>query len=232
MSQNKPIPLNTLDVFSNWMYGEVQPGAEKAPTFRVQVIKNVPRFTVKTNIPNDKDHGRIEFNCDMPTFAVIMKTITDLANGVGSGGRFQYNDHIFMNNQRSEKPLTKATLLVGKDPKTGKLFIAILGYNRPNIQFFFGPSRFHKLLKSDGSEYTEAEVSVQYAHGFVTSFAPVVYNLLVSQFDDTAKNVPKPFVPGEGGNNKPKQNNYQSKQSDSVDRFDSEGFESFDDINF
>lgn len=215
--QRKPIPLNVLDVMSNWLYAEPVAGATKRPHLRVRVIGNVPRFTVKTNVPDDKDYGRIDFHCDLPTFTVIMTKLKDIAEGRDDQSyTWTYEDHIFINGQRSDKPLVKSSVRVGKDRDTGQIYFAVLGHNRPKIQFFFGPSRFHVMKKGDGSELTQEEISKAYATGFTNGYAELVYNLLCSEFDEDARNVPKPMGPGGapqqgGGNRNAGGGNYQQR---------------------
>lgn len=201
-----PIKPNPLDVMSTWIFGEPVAGATKRPNFRLKVIGNVPRFTVKTNVPDDRDHGRIDFNCDLATFTVIMNFIEALGKGTEEGTyTLEYNDHVFVNGQRSDKPVTKASIKVGKDSSTGRIFIAVLGYNRPKIQFFFGPSNYHALKAGDGSVIDEGLVSRSYAVSFARSMMELVPQLLVSEFNADAKNVAKaPTGPGGqqgGGNN-------------------------------
>jgi len=211
-----PIKPTPLDVMSTWLFTEPTAGATKRPNFRVKVIGNVPRFVVKTNVPDDKNNGRIDFNMDVETFAVIMHKIEELANGGDKGYDVEYVDD-FIAGKKLDKPVTIATVKIGRDRSNGKIFIAVLGYNRPKIQFFFGPSKFHAIKNSDGSELSEAEVSNAYAMGFVKSFSPIVYNLLCSEFNPDAKNVAKAPTQGGGfgggGNQGGGGGNYQQRNS-------------------
>lgn len=197
--QRPPIKPTPLDVMSTWMFAEPVAGATKRPNLRVKVIGNVPRLVVKTNVPDDKNNGRIDFNMDMPTFAVIMHKIEELAKGGNDSYDIEYFDN-FIAGKKLDKSVTVGTVKVGRDRQSGKIFIAVLGYNRPKIQFFFGPSRFHALKRGDGSELGEEEISNAYAMGFVKSYAPLVYNLLVTEFNPDAKNVAKaPTAQGNSG---------------------------------
>lgn len=203
-----PIKLTPLDVFSNWLYAEPVAGATKRANFRLKVLGNVPRFIVKTNVPDDKNNGRIEFNTDIATFAVVVDFINDLAEGKEEGSyTLEYNDHVFSSGgQRSEKPVTKATIKIGKEKDTGRIFIAVLGYNRPKIQFFFGPSNFHALKSGDGSELDAGFVSQRYAKACAKSWSEQVINLINANFDEDAKNVAKaPAPPGQQGGGQQRQ---------------------------
>jgi|TARA_B100002019_G_scaffold286201_1_gene296295 hypothetical protein len=205
-ANRKPIPLTQFDVFSNWLYADAPvAGAQKPGNFRLKVIANVPRFIVKTNVPDDKDNGRIEFQTDIPTFMAVIKLVEDLAEGREEGSfTLEYNDHVFgAGGQRSEKPVTKASIKIGKDKESGRIYIAVLGYNRPKIQFFFGPAKRHDLKGGDGSVLDAGFVSRTYARACVKSWSEMALKLLNDNFDKDAKNVAKPPAPpqGQGGGN-------------------------------
>jgi len=193
-----PITPTPLDVMSTWMFGDPVAGATKRPNLRVKVIGNVPRFVVKTNVPDDKNNGRIDFNCDLGTFSVIMNKIDELAEGGNETYDIEFIDD-FIAGKKLDKPVTIATVKVGRDRQSGKVFMAVLGYNRPKIQFFFGPSKFHNIKRGDGSELTAEELSNAYAKGFVKAYAPIVYHLLCSEFNPDAKNVAKAPSQQQGG---------------------------------
>ncbi len=194
-----PIAPNPLDVMSTWMYADPVAGSNKRPNFRVKVFGNVPRLTVKTNVQDDKNNGKIDFNTDLATFAVILHKLREIAEGRDEKSyAFEYVDD-FVAGKKLDKPVTLATVKIGKDRDSGKVYIAVLGYNRPKIQFFFGPSKYHAMKHGDGSEVSEAEVSAAYAVGFVKSIGPLVQQLLVTEFNPDAKNVAKAPVPGQGG---------------------------------
>lgn len=196
-----PIKLTALDVMSNWLYSEgpIQ-GASRRANIRLKVLGNVPRIVVKTNVPDDKNNGRIEFKTDAPTMAVIFSTLMALGDGTASKDHydFEYNDYIFKDGKRSDNRLTLATCRIGVDRQSERIYIAVLGYNRPKVQFFFGPSEFHKV-KTGGEELSQAEVSRAYAMGFARTFSNQVDHLLVSNFDPEARNVPKPPPEADGG---------------------------------
>lgn len=193
-----PIKPTPLDVMSTWMFSEPVAGATKRPNFRVKVIGNVPRFVVKTNVPDDKNNGRIDFNMDVSTFSVIINKLDELANGGQESYDIEYQDD-FVAGKKLDKVMTLGTVKVGRDRQSGKVFIAVLGHNRPKIQFFFGPSKFHAIKRGDGSALSEEEISNAYTKGFVNAFAPIVYNMLISEFNPEGRNVAKAPVPGQGG---------------------------------
>jgi hypothetical protein len=181
------------------MFAEPVASGNKRPNFRVKVIGNVPRFVVKTNVPEDRNNGRIDFNMDLPTFGAIMSRLQKLADGGDDSFTFEYNDD-FVGGKKLDKPVTVASVKGGRDRETGRIYIAVLGYNRPKVQFFFGPSKFHAMKHGDGSDVSAAEVSNAYCAGFITMYSKVVAELLVSEFNEDAKNVAKaPGAQGDGG---------------------------------
>lgn len=190
----KPIKLTPFDVMSNWLYADPVAGAQKRPHFQLKILGNVPRFIVKTKVPDDRDYGKIEFNTDIYTFMVIIDAIRDLGEGKEEGSMMvEYNDHIFVNGQRSERPVTKATIKLGVDRETSRVYIAVLGHNRPKIQFFFGPSNFHAVKHGDGSDRDVAEISRRYARACASAWSKMAMGLIKDNFDEDAKNVAKPM---------------------------------------
>lgn len=198
MSENrKPIKQTVLDVMSMWLYADpVQPDF-KRPNFRVKLLGNVPRVTVKTNVPNDKDNGMINFQTDLDTFVVMLSVIKRMADGKLDKGMTATYEDDFVAGRKLENSVVISKLMVDKDEK-GRIYIAVISNNRPKIRFFFGPSKFHNLLHNDGTPVSEAEVSAAYAHAFATRTADLVGNLLSGEkFDPEARNVPK--MPGQQG---------------------------------
>lgn len=193
--QRKPIQLGIFDVMSNWLYAQPVQGSTRRPNLRIKVMGNVPRITVKTNVDNDKNYGKIDFQTDMQTFAVFVHKLNAMAEGTdqSEGYMFDYVDD-FLNGKKLDAPIVISTLRVGRDKETGRIYIAILSgdKSRPRIQFFFGPSKYHNIRNADGSALSAKEMSESYAIGFIKPASELVYTYLVKNFDEDAKNVPKP----------------------------------------
>lgn len=198
-----PIDPNILDVMSNWLFADPVPGNQKRPNLRVKVLGNVPRITVKTNVENDKNHGKIDFQTDLATFAAMLAKLTAMADGsdTSDGYNFDYKDN-FLAGKRLDNEIVISTAQIGRDQATGRLYLAILSgdKSRPRIQFFFGPSKFHDIRRRDGSPLTPKELSEAYAIGFSKPMANMVYQLLNSAFNPDARNVAKAPTPGGGFN--------------------------------
>lgn len=201
--QNFPAPvLNVFSVMSNWMFADPVEGSQKRPSMRVGVFGNVPRITVKTNVQNDINHGKIDFNMDLATFAVGMAYLQDLVEGkdVPQEQKFEYQDD-FVAGKKLDKIITLATWVIGK-ATDGRIYMAVISsqQQRPRIRFFFGPTKYHDIKNGDGSQVGADKISAAYARGFARSSEQLVYILLGGpSFDPNAKNVANPANFGGGG---------------------------------
>lgn len=210
---NAPAPtLNVFSVMSNWMFADPVDGAQKRPNMRVGVFGNVPRITVKTNVPNDINHGKIDFNMDLATFAVGMAYLQDLVEGkdVPQEQKFEYQDD-FVAGKKLDKIITLSTWVIGK-ATDGRIYMAVISSQaqRPRIRFFFGPTKYHNIKNGDGSQVGTDKISAAYARGFARSSEQLVYILLGGpSFDPNAKNVANPanMQGGQGGG----QGNFQQR---------------------
>lgn len=235
MSQQQNFPAPTLNVFSvmsNWMFADPVDGAQKRPSMRVGVFGNVPRITVKTNLPNDINHGKIDFNMDLATFAVGMAYLQDLVEGkdVPQEMKLEYQDD-FVAGKKLDKIITLSTWVIGK-ATDGRIYMAVISSqaSRPRIRFFFGPTKYHNMKLGDGSQVGTDKMSAAYARGFARSSEQLVYILLGGpSFDPNAKNVANPanFAgggqqggggrPGGQGGGRPQYNNNSSGGSPAPD---------------
>lgn len=221
MSQNQrqfntPV-LNPLSVMSTWLMAEPVEGATRRPSLRVGVYGNVPRITVRTNAPNDTtNYGRIDFRTDLATFTAAISYGQKLANGedVEQERRFVYQDD-FLAGKKLDRVMTLSTLVIGREESTGRIYMAVLSsqQQRPRIRFFFGPSKFHNILKADGTPLSPKEISEAYAEGFLRSAYDIVKQLLVTEFDENARNVANPNNFQGGGNNQGNQNRNYNQQN-------------------
>lgn len=237
MSDNrKPIKLTVFDVMSNWIFASPVQGGTKRPNLRIKILGNVPRITVKTNVDGDKQFGKIDFQTDLPTFAAAMYKLKEMAEGrdTSDGYNFDYEDD-FLAGKKLDNKIIISTLQIGRDANSGKLYIAVLSgdKSRPRIQFFFGPSKYHNIRRRDGSAITEKEMSEAYAIGFLKPACDLVYQYLIENFDEDAKNVPKmqgaPGGYGGGNNNNRGGGNYNSGGYNNQSRTPAPAADGFDD---
>lgn len=200
---NIPAPtLNIFSVMTNWMFADPVEGSQKRPSLRFGVYGNEPRITVKTNVQGDLNNGKIDFNCDMATFAAAMSFARSLAEGTATATerRFVYQND-FVAGKKLDRIIPITTLVIGR-AQDGRMYIALLSAqsSRPKIRFFFGPTKYHTILNGDGSAIGADEMSNAYAIGFLTSATQFIYGLMTgSSFDPNAKNVANPANFGGGG---------------------------------
>lgn len=210
MSQGQmpAILLNAFSVMSTWLYAAPVQGSQKRPSIRFNVRGNVPTVIVKTGVEGDENHGKIDFRTDLATFAAAMHYAKALANNVpGTPAKriFIYQDD-FLAGKKLDKLIPLSKWEIGR-AQDGRVYMAVLSTktSRPRIPFFFGPSKYHSIQNGDGVEITPQEMSEAYAIGFLVPAEAIVYNLMVQQFDENAKNVANPanFGGGNGGGNRP-----------------------------
>ncbi|ARV77231.1 hypothetical protein FDI21_gp060 [Pseudomonas phage Noxifer] len=208
--QNRPaLDPNILDVMSNWLFTDPVPGAQKRPNFRVKVMGNVPRISVKTNVENDKQFGKIDFQTDLATWGAIIGLALDMAEGrdESEGYNFDYKDD-FLAGKKLDREMVISTLQIGRDRESGRMYVAVMSSDksRPRIQFWFGPTKYHDIRNRDGSPLSAKKLSESFARGFLGPISKLVEHLLITQFNPDAKNVAKAMAPGGGGGGG---NNYQ-----------------------
>lgn len=207
MSQqgNFPAPiLNAFSVMSTWLYAQPVQGSQKRPSIRFNVRGNVPTVVVKTGVEGDENHGKIDFRTDLATFAAAIHYAKQLANNVPDIPQkriFIYQDD-FLAGKKMDKVIALSKWEIGR-AQDGRVYMAVLSTkaSRPRVPFYFGPSKYHSIQNGDGSEITPKEMSEAYCIGFLVPAEAIVYNLMVTQFDENAKNVANPanFGGGNGG---------------------------------
>lgn len=207
MSNMPQVTLNAFSVMSTWLYAQPVQGSSKRPSIRFNVRGNVPTVVVKTGVDGDENHGKIDFRTDLATFAAAIHYAKQLANNVPDVPQkriFIYQDD-FVAGKRLDKQMVLSKWEIGR-AQDGRIYMAVLSTkaSRPRIPFYFGPSKYHSIQNGDGSEITPKEMSEAYAIGFLAPAEAIVYNLMVAQFDENAKNVANPanFGGGNGGYNK------------------------------
>lgn len=205
MSNIPQVTLNAFSVMSTWLYAQPVQGSTKRPSIRFNVRGNVPTVVVKTGVDGDENHGKIDFRTDLATFAAAIHYAKQLANNVPDIPQkrvFIYQDD-FLAGKKMDKVIALSKWEIGR-AQDGRVYMAVLSTksSRPRIPFYFGPSKYHTIQNGDGSEITPKEMSEAYAIGFLVPAEAVVYNLMVHQFDENAKNVANPanFGGGNGGN--------------------------------
>ncbi len=203
--QRKMPEPDIFSVFSNWLYAKPVNEGEKRPSLTLKALGNVPRISVKTNVKSDvgSHNGRIDFKTDLASFTVAMNHLERMANGLETEGwNVDYEDD-FVAGKKMEKKMKLAVCRLDRDPETRELYISIRAYNRPEINFNFGPSKYHALRKTNGQDLSREEISNAYARAFACDVRDLMKQLLLKKFDKDAKNVAGGggFTPNQGGGN-------------------------------
>lgn len=122
----------------------------------------------------------------------------------------------------------KCKLYLGKDAE-GRVWIAVTSGKRNNIKFIFHKHKTVHLKRQDGSELSEADLSVLAARSYLNVFNKWVYQMLVDNY--------KPYEENNSGNgNRNYNNNSNNGNSNNNDRGNaqssSSGFDADSDIPF
>lgn len=187
----KPLPKTAFNEYKMRLKGPMQEGGKFPPNLSVSVIRNQPRIDVFTEVPNDKNNGKITAAMDALTFFALLEALKLVIDG-------EPDQQLKVPNM-SGPPQNKflaSTTLVGKD-KEGRVYISVVAKERPMIKFVFSPSDYHPgMIRKDGVELDEAELSVIYARAWRRLMTELTPNVLDSYYE-----VPEPRNKGGGGGN-------------------------------
>jgi len=191
--QNPKIRLSAPNPQSKGKYASLQ----------IDIWNNNPRVVVNTNDPNfasaDRQFGRITGAMETPTYYMMLGF---LDQAIVAENGWKANIQVLANPKGSSgpgvEPVPSADIWIGKDAE-GVVFISVvnkLSEGWPVIKFPFGPPdrRFVKVFHANGSEYTKAELSIQYAKAFREAFGELMAGVLVKTYVK-----PEPFIPGNRG---------------------------------
>lgn len=163
-------------------------GNPKAPTLSITIKDNQPHLICRTNVEGDKAYGVINAGMDGHTFFAVMEAVKDASyDRLRSNGQptrkvqFQCLGYIFPGGKRSDKPVCKNSVEVGRTDE-GAVYIAVLENNRPNIQFIFGPSEWHQMVDETGNVCSIDYQAAAYARGYATLMTGLVSHLMVTEF--------------------------------------------------
>lgn len=200
-----PAKQNVLSEMNLKLTAAPQQGSKKKPTLAVKVYQNNPRLEVRTNVPNDKDFGRITAALNSITFFAMLDLIHKVSMGAMDTKYSINNNSMYINGQKMDQPTLATRIIVGKD-KEGVTYIAVTAKDRPMIKFELMPNEWHYLHGPDGQPASKELVSQAWAAGWCGLMKELVPQVLTSEF------APHEFTPNRpGGGNK--WNNNKSQQS-------------------
>lgn len=180
--QKKQLPFEDR---RNKLYGPAVQGGKGRPTLTFgyvtrKFVNNMASITVKTNVPDDKDYGRITAEFPMAQMYTIFEMIEKAAREANYEQQSirVYTD--FAAGKKTDQPFPKANLIIGKEDD-GRVYIALVAKNRPNIKFHIGPEEFYKLVVN-GQELTTAEYYGMYATGYIKMIRAIYDNVVSTEF--------------------------------------------------
>lgn len=174
-----------LDMFR--MYARRQPEGENSPVLMLQMINGNPRFKVFTNVPTDKNDGKIEFRMDSIVFNLILNGMKDIIDGSTEPCIVSHEDYTYYNQQRSESPVELSRTMIDYDKEEEKYFIAILAKDRPKIKFFFRTPIRHNIYTRDGTKTSSKEDSLKYMKAYHTMMCQLIGPSLSRHSDEALK---------------------------------------------
>lgn len=166
------------------------PGGEGRPSFSVYWAgSDNPRIDVWTNLPNDKDNGRIRADLDLPCFYDFLELIKYVANNdmaVEEPFVIENSTHPWDKNagKKSKDLVVQTRLAVGKDQE-GKIYIAVTSWekDRPKIRFYFGTGYFHSMGFPGGKKMSNSEVSKFRAMSFYNMMSHLMAAVAVKDWE-------------------------------------------------
>jgi len=178
----------------------------KKATLAVGFVSNNPRLVVYTNVVADATErnkgGQILASLDSVAFEGFLSLIEKAIHTKEAWADcFETRNYIFPKGQRSEKPVTQATVYVGRE-EDGEIWVSVCSFDkeRPRIKFPFGPATdnkgeaFFSYKHKDGTPYSKGELSALYAKSWVALIRQLVAQIHVTEYKE-----PEPRDPN-GGN--------------------------------
>lgn len=159
-----------------------------------------PRITVFTNDPNDTVQRGIIYAGMSPETFEIFTLLFDTV--IRSKEEIKQVVECYTQRYEDNKPtgerILNSQVWIGRDAD-GLIWLSVTAKGRPQIRFTFQVSEWHKLLKGDGTQFTEAEGSRLAAMAHLNLLRQV-YGPMLAQY---LQNPPPPPPPREGGWNRP-----------------------------
>lgn len=162
------------------------PDGDGRPTLSLYAAGNNPRIDVYTNVPSDKDNGKIRAEIDLVIAMEILEVIEEYAatGEVGCKATWENSGKGWdrANNRPTKDIFVKSKIVVGKD-KEGRLYMACLAADpdRPKIRFYFGINMFRKMFIGE-EKATDSQVSCISARAWVKAIRALLPAVLATQY--------------------------------------------------
>lgn len=144
------------------------------PTLKVYPNgKNTVRFDIWSNLPGDKNDGRITLDVPFGILFVFLELVKYYAEPSTQADRshVELTGFTFFGGKRSEKPEVLGKLYAGKDEQ-GVVFISVQvsDSTRPKIMFPLLDQSFSRIVTPQGV-MNKAQASMIYARGYMAAWA-------------------------------------------------------------
>lgn len=161
-----------------------------------------PRIIIRTNDPADAEinYGKIKANMDIGTFEYLADRIIFATTAEAGFKEKIINKSTYKGGQRFDSPETINSTLFGKDTD-GRVWISVVEDSRPAPRFFFGPSKFHSVVRQDGTPLSDAEASCHFARATMQALKGIMHSLAARAAlgDEEGGDDAKPSAEGGGG---------------------------------
>lgn len=213
-----PRKKNALDTYGFNIRVPVNGEQGKFSNLSWEISRNSLGCKVYTGYSSDEMHqkGLIRARLDGIAFFGYLELIKQALTEKGEWkGKIEFSDFTFMGGKRSDGPQLISIIYVGRD-EDGVIWTSIIdaiNKDRPRIKFPFGAGRGHRIKHSDGTDYTNPEVSQLFAKAYYNMLSSVGATVMANEYVE-----PKPRQNNFNNNN----NNNNNNNSGGNNNFDSD----------
>lgn len=171
--QNFPTRKKTpLDEIGLRLTADTLENGTGRPTLKVYPNgKNSIRFDIWSNLPGDKNDGRISLDVPYMIMFTFLELVKHYAEPSTPADRsyLELTGFTFFGGKKSEKPEVLGKIFAGKD-ENGVVFISVQvsDSTRPKIMFPLIDQNFSRIITANGP-LNKATASALYARGYVTA---------------------------------------------------------------
>lgn len=187
---------NALDEKKLTLEGTLVQGATRPPTWSMAMISNQLRVTCYSNVPNDKDNGRISARMSaIAAFSFFEALRKVLATEEKCNYPFECRTVRQGGDWRN--PVLDSTIHVGRNGE-GVIYFGIVAADssRPRLNFPLLPTNFHAFIDSNTKQVLGEKLSSEFWAG---GYLRLMENLAASVLDSNFKE-PPPRPQNGGGN--------------------------------
>ena len=202
--QNFPTRKKTpLDEVGLRLIADTLENGTGRPTLKVYPNgKNSIRFDIWSNLPGDKNDGRITLDVPYIIMYTFMEMIKYYAEPSTPADRsyVELTGFTFFGGKKSEKPEVLGKMYSGKD-ENGVVFISIqmADSSRPKIMFPLIDQSFSRIITAQGP-MNKATASALYARGYVTALQLFLQHHCSEAYVDKSQQAKGGQGGGYGGN--------------------------------